>query len=171
MGCDIHTAVEVRRDGEWHWDGRAVFPSAYDEGKFVREPFDWRNYGMFGFLANVRNYSRVPPISEDRGLPADLSPELSDQDGADVTWLGDHSFSWLSLAELQAFDYDQSFEDRRCTVQTGPRSWDGAGLAKEGEGEATTFREFLGESFFKHLEILKTFGAADDVRVVFGFDS
>lgn len=85
--------------------------------------------------------------------------------------LGDHSFSWLSLKELLDFNYDQTFEDRRVTVQTGPRSWNGAGEAEPGGGEQTTFREFLGEAFFSQLEILKTYGEPENVRVVFGFDN
>lgn len=171
MGCDIHTAIEVRNGDGWHLEQREVFPDDFHEGRFTTDPFDWRNYGLFGFLADVRNYSRVPPISETRGLPDDLSPELEDQDD-DAPWLGDHSFSWLSVAELLAFDYDQDFEDRRITKQTGPNSWDGAALADVGDGKHVTYREFLGEGYFEQLEILKTFGRnPSDVRIVFGFDS
>lgn len=154
MGCDIHSAVEIRRDGQWHWDASAKFNDILDHP--TNEPFDWRNYGMFGFLADVRNYSHVPPLSESRGLPYNLSPELTSQDGG-VTWLGDHSFSWLSLSELLDFDYDRPFEDRRITTVGG--------------GSMTTFREFLGQSFFNELEILKTYGSPEDIRIVFGFDS
>lgn len=170
MGCDIHSAVEVRdSDGKWRWDDRAVFPDDLRDGQFTNAPFDWRSYGMFGFLANVRNYSRVPPLADARGLPDDLSPALADEESE--PWLGDHSHSWLGLNELLAFDYDQTFEDRRTTKQTGPNSWDGAALADKGEGRITTFREFLGSGFFAELERLKTFGDPENVRIVFGFDS
>jgi hypothetical protein len=171
MGCDIHTAVEVKNGDGWHWDRSEKFPDVYREGKFTDEPFDWRSYGMFGFLANVRNYSQVPTIVEDRGLPDDLSPELADQDDDDARWLGNHSFSYLTLRELLDYDYDQVFWDRRITRQEAPNYWNGAALANEGEGQHLTIREFLGDGFFGQIEILKTYGEPDDVRVVFGFDN
>lgn len=150
MGCDIHTRAEKRVDGKWE-----VIPGI--------TPFDWRWYGMYGFLANVRNYSGIPPLSEPRGLPDDAPPE--DEDNG---WLGDHSFSWLSVDELTSFDYDAAVEDRRYTRQEGPNFWNGAATADPGQGKMTTYREFLGESFFADLEKLKAIGAE---RVVFGFDS
>ena len=39
-------------------------------------PFDWRSYGMYGFLAGVRNYSAVQPISEPRGFPEDANSTI-----------------------------------------------------------------------------------------------
>lgn len=149
MGCDIHSRAERKVDGQWQ-----VIAGA--------EPFDWRSYGMFAFLANVRNYSGIKPLSEPRGLPADSPAERDDE------YLGDHSYSWLSLDELIAFDYDAMTEDRRVTVQTGPNSWNGAHTAKPGSGEAMTYRAFLGEAFFEEIEKLKAVGAE---RIVFGFDS
>lgn len=152
MGCDIHTQAERRVDGKWkRLDGFA--------------PFDWRWYGMFGFLANVRNYSEVPPLAEPRGLPPDADYD-EERDGD--RWLGAHSFSWLSLDELLAFDYDQTFEDRRYAAQTGPNLWNGGATAEPGHGKITTYRKFLGAAFFEDLRKLKEAGAE---RIVFGFDS
>lgn len=148
MGCDIHTRAERKVNGEWE-----VIPGLH--------PFDWRSYGMFGFLANVRNYSAVPPLSNPRGLPDDCEIE-SDWE------LGEHSFSWLSVHELLAFDYNLPLEDRRVKRQAGTNSWDGGCTCDPGEGEQTTYREFLGKAFFDDLEKLKEAGAE---RVVFGFDS
>ena len=106
MGCDIHSRAE-QRDENGKWQVIAGFP-----------PFDWRDYGMYGFLAGVRNYSAVPPISQPRGLPSD-APEVDEDDG----WLGDHSYSWLSVEELTTFDYDAAVEDCRVTRQIGPNFW------------------------------------------------
>lgn len=152
MGCDIHTRAERYVDGKWE----------IIEGL---HPFDWRDYGMYGFLANVRNYSAVPPISEPRGLPDDAPPE---GDEVDECWLGDHSYSWLLLAELLAFNYDTIIEDRRVTRQLAPNFWSGAVTADPGEGIQTTYRTFLGDAFFDDLEKLEAEGAE---RIVFGFDS
>lgn len=146
MGCDIHIRAERKAGGKWE-----IIPGL--------RPFDWRHYGMFAFLANVRNYSAIPPLSEPRGLPND-APDDSD--------LGDHSYSWLSVDELSAFDYEAAVEDRRYTRQEGPGWWNGAATCEPGQGEMTTYREFLGEAFFDDLEKLKRAGAE---RIVFGFDS
>jgi hypothetical protein len=116
---------------------------------------------MYGFLADVRNYSAIPPITPQRGLPHDVA-------GGDDADLGKHSHSWLSLSELLAFDYDAPVEDRRIRVQLAPDFWSGAGTAEPGGGEMTTYRGFLGEEFFADLEKLKAAGAE---RIVFGFDS
>lgn len=157
MGCDIHTFAQRRNDG----GGYETITSNFAEGP---QPFYWRSYGLFGFLAGVRNYSDVAPISEQRGLPADMNrctdeyEELSDC----------HSCSWLSVEELAAFDYDQPMEDRRVTQQTGPNSWSGGCTAEPGGGQMTTYREFLGEPFFHDLAELRRIGAE---RIVFGFDS
>lgn len=151
MGCDIHSRAERRENGKWVViDGLA--------------PFDWRSYGMFGFLAGVRNYSAIPPLSEPRGLPDDTPQSGDDYDD----YLGDHSFSWLSLDELLAFDYDQPVEDRRVTRTMPNGVINGGCTAEPGGGEMTTYREFLGEAFFDDLAKLKAAGAE---RVVFGFDS
>lgn len=147
MGCDIHSTAERRVNGAWQ-----TIPDLY--------PFDWRSYGMFGFLANVRNYSAVPPISEPRGTPHD-SPSYD----ADNT--NRHSHSWLSVEELLAFDYDRAIEDRRVTREIEPGWTSGACTADPGEGKATTFRTFLGEGFFEDLANLREAGAE---RVVFCFD-
>jgi hypothetical protein len=140
MGCDIHTRAEKRVAGKW---------TVIDGFR----PFDWRDYRMYGFLADVRNYSAVPPIAEPRGLPSDMAP------APPFEYLGDHTFSWLSVKELASFDYDSLVEDRRCTVQIGPNAWDGGATAAPGAGWITTYREFLGRGFFDDIEKLKAIGA------------
>jgi hypothetical protein len=153
MGCDIHTVAERKVDGKY-------------ESISGYEPFDWRSYFMYGFLADVRNYSDVPPLAKPRGMPDDASVgarEMSDGWGMDG-----HSHSWLSVAELLAFRYDERVEDRRVTVQTGPTSWDGGATAAPGGGEHTTWREALGPKYFEDLARLSDEGA---VRVVFWFDN
>lgn len=147
MGADIHTYVETFRDGRWqHETGALVTP--IDQWSDPAAPFDWRHYPMFGFLAGVRDHD-VPTIAQPRGLPDDVSPEVR-AENADGEWY--HSASWLTLAELLAYDgYDQPTKTRYGF--TGP------------------LREGLGPMFFQHLDELGKLGRPEDVRVVFWFDS
>ena len=186
MGCDIHIWVEKRDTmlplpevQELRIVGQKYptpwkkveprFPSEWADGGFTDGPFDWRQYGMYTFLAGVRNYGQVIPISRPRGLPEDVSEgarEILDM------WDGDgHSYSWLLLGELLDFNYNTPVENLRHRKQTGPNSWTGAAVAEPGQGVMTTYREELGEGFFRDLAILASIGPPDDVRIVFFFDN
>lgn len=152
MGSDIHSRAEKRVGGKWI--GLDV------------EAFESRNYGFFGWLAGVRNYSGLGPIAADRGLPKDASAEAS-KHYAD--WAGvAHSESWVGVSELLAVDYEQTIEDRRTTTQVGPNLWFGGATCAPGDGKIETLREFLGEEFFV---VLKRLQDAEADRVVFWFDS
>lgn len=162
MGCDIHTYVEqFDDDGTWMV---AEWPGA-DLTNFVSGPFDWRDYGMFGFLGyGGRNYSKVPGIAELRGLPADSSDKARvahDEWGIDA-----HSASWLTVNELSAFDYTATFEDRRVT-----RGNDHGATAEPGGGRTRSFADFLGTHFFDDLATLAAMNAVKPTRVVFWFDN
>lgn len=159
MGCDIHTCVEQRESNGWTWISWGVTNKYGD-----CEPFGDRIYAVFGWLADVRNYSAVPPISQPRGLPGDTSPDVLrvyEEWGFDA-----HSASWLSVDELLAFDYRKTFEDRRVT-----RGNDGGVTAEPGGGRLVTYRGFLGRSFFDDLDRLVEFNKAAPTRVVFWFDN
>lgn len=190
MGADIHSFVEIRKEGKWELFEEEVFPVYKDEK--IDSPFNWRSYSLFGFLADVRNYSNCKPISENKGLPDD-SEYLNSPSDYDYDWLGlkttstkkddirndgnYHSFSWLSLKELLDFDYDSTFEDLRYTSELVNDKGivygsNGAAVAKPGEAKKISYREHLsGSGFFEDLEVLKTLGAPEDVRVVFYFDN
>lgn len=196
MGCDIHTIAEIKTSKGWlplKSDGRtSTWGTFYEEEPEYLSPFNWRSYSMFGFLADVRNYSHCTPLSEPRGLPDDsehlnspspysydtspMSGELIPENErktikSDLLDGGYHSHSFVTLSELLSFDYEQTFWDRRITKQTGPNSWNGASLAEEGEGKVITYREHLGEGFFKDLELLKSLGEPENIRVLFWFDN
>lgn len=179
MGCDIHSlpidaSGNAIAGGVWA-DGKTKNPDhswLSNEG----EPFGSRHYGVFGFLAGVRNYSGVTPVAEPRGLPTDLVGFTSDGEAIDEwseDWLGGHSFSWLAVTELLAFPYDKTIVDRRGTEHyfrtDGSYSGSNGGITlPENVGKAMTWREFLGDSFFEDLNELQRIGAD---RVVFGFDN
>lgn len=151
MGCDIHCYAERKVGNNFQMVGCNAF--------------DYRSYGVFGFLAGVRNYSEIPPISAPRGIPPDASPGVRNLYNH---WRIDaHSTSWLSVSELSAFDYDQPIEDRRVTVAT-EWGYDGGRTAKVGGGEITTYREFLCDQFFNDIKKLQDAGAD---RIVFWFDN
>lgn len=168
MGTSITSYAEVRTDDDTWTKAVRLRPDAkYDWQR--DEVFVGGNYTLFGFLADVRNYSHSPVITEPRGLPDDASAEVRGDHDNDFDFF---SASWLTLAELLAYDYGQVVWDRRITREISPGCWDGAALAEEGEGRHLPLRDLLGESeFFDALELLKTLGEPDDVRIVFWFTS
>lgn len=119
MGCDIHLRVEKRVNGQWtpaepmrrnrYWEPGGDEP----ELEPVRF-YDGRNYDLFAILANVRNgrgFAGVStglgfiPISEPKGLPIDVSPDVEKDS---ESWGSDgHSHSWITLRELLDFDWTQ----------------------------------------------------------------
>lgn len=182
MGCDIHPYAEIRTDGRW----RPVE---------VKLPCD-RNYVAFGVLANQRNGfgfagvdtgDAVTPIAEPRGLPLNIAthetPDADWNNGCYV-WFGDHSFSWVTLAELLALDLKVPVTQRGMVTEaiaaemrdTGkpPRAWCGGTTAKG--YEKVEWQRPLGEAarlLPELIDALAKLGDYDpnDVRIVFGFDS
>lgn len=153
--CDISTRAQKRIAGAWaDVDMRPVFT---DSG-----------YALFGFLANIRNYSAIPPLSAPRGLPDGFELAPYDEAGAypPSGYLGEHSFSWVTIEELLAFDYNQLIEDRRVNGQAERERYGGI-TAPAGEGRIMTYRDFLGAAYFADLHDLQQQGVE---RVVFGFD-
>lgn len=162
MGCDIHTYVEQQQEnGAWEpvkWESG----DGWDTG-----PFDWRDYDLFGWLADVRNSAAVPPLADPRGLPADASQPV--RDAHEDMGYDAHSGSWFAVSELAEFDYAATFEYRRYRRQTGPKSWDGAATAEPGNGKQQTYRETFGDAYFRDLATLTAMNAVRPTRVVFWF--
>lgn len=117
MGCDIHAVVERRErlsNGEpWGW---------LNSG----DPDIGRNYEVYAALADVRNSDEIVPVSEPKGLPglegwSDYGGDWRFPDAPCPQfqeyyerWRGDaHSATWLSLAELKAYDATQEVDDGR----------------------------------------------------------
>ena len=139
MGCDIHLWVERRTPDGWTWvrdvpeavrdpwlvEQAAANPTSYYSRAAVSRWYDDRNYVLFAVLAGVRNYWGIVPISPPRGWPADLSPELAAhirqaEDAADgayydahqgIPFPGEHSESWLTVADLRAYPWDAPLTD------------------------------------------------------------
>lgn len=141
MSCDIHVFPEIKEGDTYKTSNLGIFTD--------------QSYAVFGFLADVRNYSAIKPIAKRRGIPADCVSYNEDWDY--------HSKSWLSIKELSEYDYDQIVEDRRCTWGNN-----GGCTCESGMGEKITLREFLGKRYFKDLQTVID-NKID--RIVFGFDS
>jgi len=164
MGCNIHAYIEIKKEDNWDSLSEPIFKLDHYDKKAPGEthtvtPFKYRNYGLFGFLADVRNYSCIPPIVTRRGVPESPSMEFAREYER-----GRHSFSWIAASELLSFNYDASFEDRR------DMNGNSDTLA-EGEGVIVTYREFLGARYFDDLEAIRRLGDPTNVRLVFCFDS
>lgn len=149
MGCDIHMVAQVKRDGKWQTvDGLSTD----------------RNYDLFAILAGVRSgygVRGIPtgdgflPIDWPRGLPTDLEGTSEDH------CLGDHSFSWLSLRELQ-----------ECDLTRTTRKYRWSKSMKRMEVLAPqTYRDCVKHVWDELLSRLVSIGNPDEVRIVFGFDS
>ena len=132
MGCDIRIRIERLDEGKWvrvpytvqPWYTREESKSgrarlARDEwakhdaavsGGSVSMPdvFTARNYGWFSLLADVRGDEWDDPIAAGRGIPEGTSYEIDTSHLHD--YLGDHSFTWVSLDELEAYPWDSTFQ-------------------------------------------------------------
>ncbi len=162
MGCDIHSFTEVKNLETGRWEKSCNFiPSEWHlekyEGAFHNKPFRTRDYSVFAFLADVRNYWGIDCIALPKGLPSDLSPDTKE---FYEEWRSDaHTESYLTLRELLDFDYQKVVKNKKGEDVTGPHLG------------PNTFRQFLGPSFIEDLELLSKLGEPENVRVVFWFDN
>lgn len=131
MGCDIHPAIEYRQSPEQPWKAllnkNPYFGKYGDEKEFTARLDIGRDYDLFAVLGNVRNGSGFAgcdtgdgfdSISDNRGVPDDISDEareaLSDE----------HSATWVTLAEILAFDWDRSTKHRGWVNGIEFEKWD-----------------------------------------------
>ena len=114
MGCDIHIEVEKKVDDRWE----IVDPADWGYGPTERD--DWirwdgvyhgkpdpitRSYATFSFLTGVRGGDYVPAFP-DRGWPKDTAVTMEEPHD-----IGDHSFTYATLAELLALAWPPQIEN------------------------------------------------------------
>ena len=170
MGCDIHIFVERKNEKTGVWE------------KADCNSLNYRDYSLFAFLADVRNYDRCQPLSKPKGIPFNVCEDTRVEWKQGVSYA--HSASFFRVNELLDFDYEKTFWNRRISRTTimdnGKTLTDGASLAEEGEGKIISYKENLGEIFFTDLEELKKLcnptplpgiTPFSDVRIVFWFDN
>lgn len=177
MGTDITLHAERRGKTRWEHCGQL-------------EQFENRNYEFFAILANVRNPIRSTApfdfITQNRGLPEDISEDVR-KDG--LLQCGNNP-GWVTLRELLDFDWDGKTILRSAVVDPALAPLFGDGkqrfpkeringpywLADQGRGPRVTwidtYREAVDGTFLDDLlRTLARFGAPEDVRLVFSFDS
>ena len=193
MGTDIHPVVQARVEGRWV----DVLPPAH-----VLDALTARCYPLFAVLANVRNgygfagvhtHEPLDPIAEPRGFPPDFEIHAGSYHGAYAgkwwrlgdplgEYMGENDFSWVSLADLDAYDWAQPL--RRGGKAHKSATFDANGRPSEWCGDVwgSTAHEYRTHTWTEPLaDVVKGFhddvlpwlrmlGPPDDVRLVFGFD-
>ncbi len=105
MGTDIHICVENCIDDKWQ---------VVEKNNNLFWLYHGRNYDLFAILGNVRNGSGFAgvitgtgfnSISNNRGLPNNASIEVIKELNDEEEFY--HSISYITLAELLSFDWDQ----------------------------------------------------------------
>lgn len=196
MGTDIHGVVQHRYWPDAPWQAEPGFE-------------DTRNYRVFAALADVRNgygfagvTTHVPIriIAEPRGIPADFSCDslwwVGDGESRKY-WLGDHSFSWLTVSEVASWDgWDQQLSEcgyiTRAQYESfsgeAPEDWCG-GISGPGVIHASAVENTFPDGwthvlvtwsrplsgavavFLAWVRYLDEKHRGHDARLVFGFDS
>lgn len=143
MGCDIHFVFQINT------------PYGWVPVRCKSDPLDHldRDYKTFAVMADVRNEGYIYDILYPaRGLPENLMifhSSCSNEDGDYHTWMGDHSFSWLTLSELNNIKEHFSQE-----IKVTPYPW-------------TLLKIIFELDIFRFSNNL----SHDEVRIVFGFDN
>jgi hypothetical protein len=129
----IYPPAAYRDWPEWYNKPLAE-ASPYEAVRWAVNWYGDRNYSLFAMLADVRNGSGVAgvltgegfrPIAEPRGWPSDPGPDVAafmrGAEGHEYVhtdgdiYPGDHTPSYLTLAELNAYDWHGQVT-RRCGV-------------------------------------------------------
>lgn len=176
VGADIHCHVEVKDTGTNEWKEVRIpnpYHLSYDYDRNtdqisdeatpnLMEPFDGRNYSLFGILAGVRS-NVFKQMDDPRGLPSDVSDSvLAAYKDSEYDW---HTPSWYTLDELYAWlDKKKNF---KLPVYDGE---DDSWAKEESKAVREVFRYFVfGVDFMANL--MDPFVRRPNARVVFWFDS
>jgi hypothetical protein len=114
MGCDIHSHAEKRNKetGAWEKVHDCFLSDEFHRREYGKdrtdEPFVYRNYNLFAFLAGVRNRIGCVPISFPKGIPDDVSDEV--RHSYNLWNYDSHSASYLYLREMLEYNYDEARE-------------------------------------------------------------
>jgi hypothetical protein len=202
MGIDIEMYAEVL-DGERRRPAEPLVENEdYDPEDDPSQPrfrpqnlYRFRNRALFAILADAIGYAwseeSYRPIAPCRGLPADISPEVSDFERPRHDGLFGHS--WLSLDELLTFDWKGRIVQKTAMVEPDVAPlFEGNPLGfpyqRWPEGQEIsysllmasgvsvrwreTYEESAGREFVERvLSKLKSFGPPESLRIVFWFNA
>lgn len=206
MGCDIHIMIEAKRrtaegwSDRWYnvdnWRHNPYYGEWEDEPEMVFiDIYTGRDYELFSFLADVRNYGGNPSFGFDRGIPEDASDLVAKEY---KSWGDDaHTPGYCTLAELKEKASTVSKVSRKGYVHkdeaqrfhaTGetPTSWcQGVGGPHasqykwlEWEDEIHCFDKLLSAIEERKRDVFWIFRPEDDdgkcddkIRIVFWFDN
>lgn len=99
MSTDIHSFVSIR-DKNGHWKRVHLYRvDKYKNSLREVEPYNGRNYTMFGVLAGVRYEPENGCIVTPRGIKADAATEVYEQWESEKEYC--HTAGWFTLAELR----------------------------------------------------------------------
>lgn len=142
MGCDIHTYIEYKEDGNWYCNQGQLISDCNGNVDALAEVCGERWYERFSLLAGVRGW--LEPIKDPKDIPEDCSEFVKNEY---EDWkLDAHSESWYTLKELM----DYKGNNKRLIVDMITE------LKKEIQ------RVYRTRDIKKH---------AEDVRFVFWFDN
>lgn len=110
-----------------------------------------QDYQLFAVLANVRNKYGIPFIAELRGIPKDCTGEYHCWATCDEGWA--HSHSWVTLAELKAFDVTQTYFDQRYIFRDA-----------DGKEVRTSYHPGTPEETFEQIGETTVFGVFGEAR-------
>lgn len=149
MGTYLYAYCEKRVNGEWQ---ACTVQNRASKMRYSFQIWDFQNYTVFGWLANVRNDAQIPPLSEKRGFPEGVSKEI--QTIYDNLEWGPYP-SWVSLKELTEFDYEQEFENHRDNKVKN----------------VMKIKDIFGQVWWTDLfAMMKEVYNPEDIRIVFWFD-
>ncbi|MFC6590788.1 hypothetical protein ACFP81_01210 [Deinococcus lacus] len=191
MGTDITILAERRNQaGKWErveaWTENHMLATSTAEelaeegwppcliGPMIREEWDVdRSHMLFGVLAGVGRYEDdVIPISPPKGLPSDVT----DESRQELEWMECWGVSWLTLRELQAYNWQQkapaSFHKTFSELdEYGNPFPDGKRHLIKVYGKSGSLYDGC-RSFVEHIiPKLASIGNPEEVRIVFGFSS
>lgn len=109
MGCDIHIFTEAKQtiNGVKKWvnvDNWRINPyfgtDEHERREYnIEEIYRDRDYELFSFLADVRNYGGNQSFGFDRGLPEDVSAQVKKE--AEYWDCDGHTHGYCTLEELK----------------------------------------------------------------------
>lgn len=158
MGCDINAAVEYRTGADQPWQCAQFPDKLYGQYDWHDKPFTFecdfsRDYDLFAILGNVRNGSGFAgiktgegfePMSDDRGVPDDISDEASE------VLSNEHSATWVTLAEILAYDWDRSTGHNGVVDAVEFASWD---VMKQWDPAPSSYSGDVGGGSVRHVSV------------------